>query len=705
MNSRYVFGLVIVLLPIIVSLMPIVNILSQQQLPREETVIFSTQWGTPSGFNPLIPNYAAGSNFLMYPLLFVYGPYTDDYVPYLADSFKWIDPYTLEITIKKDAYWWDGQPITADDVKFSFDIHKMCSTSSSYIWIYISGVDVVDPYTVRIHVNKSNVNYYRVIDVLTWLILPKHRWENLYNQMGCKIATDFKDDDPSQIVGGGPYRLLYYTANSWAYVRVDDWWGKKYFGLPAPKYVVHITPTSDEQVRLEWMQNNRDQMSHYVDRVWEILQADPTKGVFDNQACIANHTNCWWGGSVVFLAFNLEKYPFNDIRVRKALYYALLANNMEAIRKASETAYSGALMPPKLYPVPIIPGLERTERYLARDLVDSFLKEATIENAKKLLDEAGIVDRNGDGIRELPDGKPFRFSLMVVTGWVPTIGSATVFADWWRETLGIEVDVVNYDFSVVWNKVASGDYEAVWWLHSTRMGPSSPWVNFDVAMDIRLGTNPWSGPISRYNNSEVFDILDEIGRTWDDAKRVELYRKLQEIWLRDLPLLILGQDPHWYEYSEAYWYGWPNKERIEKYGAFYATSWDPGFLFVLFQLKPAREARPGEPPTIPDFLKPQNRVPASKFFELLAQTATATPTPSPSPSPSPTPIPGATTVVVTTTVVSTSTMATTVTVPTTVTTSTTVTQTVTEWTTTIILAIVLLIIGFAIGYFVIKPKK
>jgi hypothetical protein len=40
----------------------------------------------------------------MYPYLFVYGPYSDDFVPYLANSFKWIDAYTLEITLKPDAY-------------------------------------------------------------------------------------------------------------------------------------------------------------------------------------------------------------------------------------------------------------------------------------------------------------------------------------------------------------------------------------------------------------------------------------------------------------------------------------------------------------------------------------------------------------------------------------------------------------------------
>ncbi|MEM3953128.1 MAG: ABC transporter substrate-binding protein, partial [Nitrososphaerota archaeon] len=199
-------------------------------------------------------------------------------------------------------------------------------------------------------------------------------------------------------------------------------------------------------VRLEWIQGNRDHMSHFVDRLWEIIRADPTKGTFDNKNC----PPCMFGGSVVFFAFNLEKYPFNDVRVRKALYYVMLANDMETLKKASEAAFSGYLIPARIYPVPIIPLLERTEKYLAKDLVESFLKEATIENAKKLLDEAGIIDRNGDGIRELPDGTPFRFSILVPAGWVPVIGSATVFAEIWRKELGVDAIVDQKDFSVVW---------------------------------------------------------------------------------------------------------------------------------------------------------------------------------------------------------------------------------------------------------------
>ncbi|MEM0028649.1 MAG: ABC transporter substrate-binding protein [Ignisphaera sp.] len=701
-NKLHIALAVLVTLVIIASTIMIYG-QAQQAPPRQDTVIISTQWGTPSGFNILIPNYAAGSNYLMYPALFVYGPYSDDFVPYLADSWRWVDPLTLEIKIKPDAYWWDGQPITADDVKWSFDVNKLCSTSFSYIWNYLSSVDVVDSTTVRFKLNPNNVNYFRITDILTVFVLPKHRWEQLYSQMGCKIATDFKDDDPSQIVGGGPYKLYYYTANSWTFIRVDllgiKWWGEKYFGYPAPKFVMHITPQSDEQVRLAWINGERDQMSHFVDRLWEIIQQNPKRGTFDNHNC----PPCFFGGSVVFFAFNLNKYPFNDVRVRKALYYALLANNMEALKQISLNAYSGYLLPPKLYPVPIIPGIERTEHYLAKDLVDAFMANATLDNAKKLLDEAGIKDINGDGIRELPNGQPFSFTIYAVTGWVPVIASAQMIAQYWRNTLGVDANVQTLDFSALWNKIVQGDFDSAWWMHSTRLGPASPWVNFDVAMDSRLPRQPWTGPISGYNNSQVNAILDEIGRTFDDAKRVQLFRQLQEIWLRDLPFLILGQDPHWYEYSEDYWVGWPNTDRIAKYGSFYATTWDPGFLFVLYELKPASQVTSPDIDTVPAFLKPQNRIPVAKFFADLQAVATQTTTSATSPTTSPTAPTQAVTVTIPYTVTATATVTSVATVTTTSVSVSTSTVEVTNWTITAALAIALLIIGFAIGW-LIKRK-
>ncbi|MEM4584130.1 MAG: hypothetical protein QW611_04065, partial [Ignisphaera sp.] len=111
-NKMFMVSLIL-LLALALILPTLSPILYAQEFPRDQTAIISQQWGTPGGFNPLVSGrYAWGTDILMYPRPFVYGPYSDDFVPYLATSFRWVDQYTLEITLKTDAYWSDGTPIT-----------------------------------------------------------------------------------------------------------------------------------------------------------------------------------------------------------------------------------------------------------------------------------------------------------------------------------------------------------------------------------------------------------------------------------------------------------------------------------------------------------------------------------------------------------------------------------------------------------------
>lgn len=91
---------------------------------REETLYTSgTQWGPPSSWNPLNGGgYAMGTIGLLYETLFIYDPLADKFTPWLAESATWTDDTTYEVKIRPGISWTDGKPLTADDVKFSFDL-------------------------------------------------------------------------------------------------------------------------------------------------------------------------------------------------------------------------------------------------------------------------------------------------------------------------------------------------------------------------------------------------------------------------------------------------------------------------------------------------------------------------------------------------------------------------------------------------------
>jgi len=273
MVGRYMNRIAVVILTVLIlfSLVPQYATSQLVQPPREDTLIVSDAWGPPQGWNPLLPNPAWGYE-LMYPTLYFYSTLRDTWIPYLAKDYSWVDEYTIDIHLRPEAKWWDGTPITAEDVEFTFQLGKEYTISwVTPYWDYIESVKAISKDTVRIKLKKDKLNYFALFDALHGvLILPKHRWEKLKAQYGDKLASDFKDDDPSQIIGGGPYRLYMWSEDVWYYERVDDWWGKEIFGLPTPKYIAHRVFKDNVAAALAFEKGEVDGCGHFFAKIWEM---------------------------------------------------------------------------------------------------------------------------------------------------------------------------------------------------------------------------------------------------------------------------------------------------------------------------------------------------------------------------------------------------------------------------------------------------
>ncbi|RLF02372.1 MAG: ABC transporter substrate-binding protein, partial [Thermoprotei archaeon] len=399
-------------------LTPSLNVVLAQppvQLPREETVYESSSWGPPAGTNPMLPSTCWGTD-LMYPFLFLYSPYSDEWIPYAAESFRWIDAYTLEVKIRDEAKWWDGVPITAYDVEYTLKLGKKYAVPWSGYWDYLDDVKAVGPKTVRFILKKEKLNYYQLLAVLSNVpIMPKHRWEKLEEEMGADV-TKFKDLDPEKIVGGGPYKLLYVTENEWAFERVDDWWGKDIFGLPRPKYVVSRVFKDNVAAALAFEKGELDFMTHFTPKIWEMWTVKKLA-----RRTYYAHPPYYVSGGLVLLYINW-KYPLNDTNVRRAIAYALPIDDM--IKKCY---YS--------YGVKASPSMIRHmepvyAKWIDEDLVKKYGFTYNLSKAKEILDKAGIIDRDGDGIREMPDGtKLAGFTIRVPYGWTDWMCMCKMIAD------------------------------------------------------------------------------------------------------------------------------------------------------------------------------------------------------------------------------------------------------------------------------------
>src|SRR5512141_3286421 len=116
---------------------------------RSETLYTSgTQWGPLSSWNPFDGGgYAMGTIGLVYETLYIYDPLADKFTPWLAaEDMKWVDDTTLEVKLREGLTWSDGKPLTADDVKFTFDLadpNGQYKASLNYIrlWNFLASIE------------------------------------------------------------------------------------------------------------------------------------------------------------------------------------------------------------------------------------------------------------------------------------------------------------------------------------------------------------------------------------------------------------------------------------------------------------------------------------------------------------------------------------------------------------------------------------
>lgn len=560
---------------------------SAQEIPRDQVVVVSNDWGPPNyGWNPLQSSQTSWGTNLMYPTLYLYSPYTDEWIPYLAKNYTWVDKYTLQVTIKDGAKWWDGEPITAADIKYSLELGKKYSVSQyTPLWTYIEYVAIVNDRTVAFYVNTTTLNYFQVLTVL-WqpLILPKQRWQALETEFGATITTDFRDDDPAEIVGGGPYKLMSQSTTGFWYVRVDDWWGKDVFGLPTIKYLLHRDFIDNNAASLAYEAGDVDVATHFVTAIGDLWKV---KGLA--RGAYYMDPPYFKGGSSVNLYMNYLKRGLDNLAVRRAIAYAMPAADM----------ISGPYFDYSI-PAAAVPIIHTTAAaaYINQSLIAQYGWTYNITQAKKILDDAGIKDTDGDGTRELNGVELSGYTIQVPQGWSDWMAMCDMITEKLAE-IGIGCTAEFPDFSVWWARLTAKELDLNLGWSGGNPGFDHPWNSFRTIMDPRLSFP--AGNWENYNNTAVEALIDSIPTESNAAVLRNTYSQLEETWLKDIVAVPLFYGAIWYQYSNQYWVGWPNQQNGFWFSNFYggtpgSTSF-PSQLPVFFTIVPA-----GQTPVQPSWV-------------------------------------------------------------------------------------------------------
>ena len=184
-----------------------------------------------------------------------------------------------------------------------------------------------------------------------------------------------------------------------------------------------------------------------------------------------------------------------------------------------------------------------------------------IDGANALLDEAGLVDTDGDGIREW-NGEKISLNACCPNGWTDWQASMEIVAAA-GEKIGLEITTNYPEYSIyqtVFTDPAQTEYQIFMWSPEAA-SPSNPWqrVNQFLGTEYVGVSNNWSGNWGQYVNEEANELILKIPTTTDQNELKDIYTKLTEIYLTEVPSFSLMYRPSvFHAVNESVWTNFPS---------------------------------------------------------------------------------------------------------------------------------------------------
>ena len=435
---------------------------------------------------------------MQYPTLMVeqpdYQSHPPSFSPRLASSWEFSqDNRTLTFHLRENAKWSDGIPVTAEDVRFAFDVQRsrVIDWPDLDIKDFIEDVEVVDPHTVRFH--YSRVYPYQLMDANDGPIIPAHAWGSI--PLESWHSTDFEP----MLISAGPFKLSGHSPEQTLVLDRNPF----YWDNPEPhlqRLIFRVIPDTSSQIN--------QLLTGTVQLVPMLPPREAERvGAHGDIELVEFPSRAW-----VFVAWNNQNPLFADRRVRRALTLAI--NRKSAV----DTVYHGFA---HVAQGPILSTMWAFNENLP---ANGFAPE----QARALLSEVGWEDRDGDGILENGDAS-FEFDLTYPsTNSVREELALLIQADLAR--VGIRCRPQPVEPYSLFSLQEAGEFDAVLagWEEPTKIDLTSTWATPTA--------DQGAYNFFRYSNPEVDRLIAAARDEPDHTRAKVIYDRIQELIVDDQPV-------------------------------------------------------------------------------------------------------------------------------------------------------------------------
>lgn len=523
------------------------------------TVSVAQQATWVRNFNPFSGDFRFPTINGIYEPMMIYNTVKGELTPWLASAYKWsTDNKTLTFTLRNDVKWSDGQPFTADDVAFTFNLFKNTNglqgpggQAMNGSTAYVDSVSAPDKTTVVFNFKTAFTP--GLYDIASQDIVAQHIWKDVPD------PVKYTNDNP---VGTGPFtQVTVFQPQIFEVDKNPNYWqpGKPYIqGIRQPAY------PGNDQANLATVNGENDYAANFIPDIDKVfVSKDPTN-------------NGYWFppfGATVMLYLNTTKKPFDDPNVRKAISMAIDRNQIATVAEYGYTKPADVTGLSDAYPNFKVSDPSKLGDWATMN----------VDKANQMLDAAGLK-KGSNGMRANADGSAMTYEINVVDGWSDWVSSVQIIAQNLK-AIGITASVKAYDFSTWLDRVQKGNFDvSIGW----SSGGATPYNYYRDQMSQRsfqpIGTVA-GADWHRYVSKKGDDLLNQLAATSDPAQQKSIAEQLQQTFADEAPAIPLFPGPDWYEYNTTRFTGFPTKDNQYAIGSFFNQS-TPEQLIVMTTVKP-----------------------------------------------------------------------------------------------------------------------